>query len=328
MLSVATFEKGKGPRYECSGSGNNYSAELYSWIGPQIVQSTQIQPCTSESDLSDPLLSYKSDHVSEPGSTSSDETKGFLGSLRSAPCTSSPKALSERSLSLPAPGDSESLLLEFAPQLSSNISNTLAHEIPVHSALNVGDNNGEKNSQFVGLNNENVHNHSMELHKWIRPQIEQSLRMQQQVAEKVENPAQLNHVSSVPDMIHRNSPSKFTGAAYSHYRPDHKVKESEMEKCEELISSFVSKLKTANSDKNRDTSEIHMPPSVQQVQDQCTFKETFDLFGTGTSPDSYKQMNSGSMIMNQGSLQSQNAFHIASDQSKRYRKFSSMHLKF
>ena len=159
----------------------------------------------------------------------------------------------------------------------------------------------------------------MELHKWIRPQIEQSLRMQQQVAEKVQNPAQLNYVSSVPDIIHRTTPSKFTGAAYSHYRPDHKTKESEMEKCEELISSFVSKLKTGNSDKNRDTRGIHMSSSVQRIQDQNTHKETFGLLGTERSPpNSYKHMNSGSTVMNQGSRQSQNAFHIASGQSKRY----------
>ena len=127
MLSVATCEKTKGPHYECSGSGNNYSAELYSWIGPQIAQSTQIQQCTSESDFSDPLLSYKSDHVLEPVSTPFDEAKGFFGSLRSAPCTSSPKALSKSSLSMSASGDSRSFPPEFAPQLSTN---TLADEVP------------------------------------------------------------------------------------------------------------------------------------------------------------------------------------------------------
>ena len=334
ILSVATYEKTKGQDNGCSGSGNNYSAELYNWIGSQIAQSMHIQQCTSESDFTNPLLPYKSDNVSEAVSTSCYVATGRLGSVRSAPCTSSPKVPSERSLSLPASWDSQSLPLGFSSQLSTNTSSTLSDKVLAYSSQNFVDKNGEKNSQFVGLNsennnNENVQNHSMELLNLIRPQLEESLLMQQQGEVKTQNNAQLNYVSPVPGTVHRNTPSKFTSVlAYSQHRQDHKGKESMMEECEELISSFVSKLKTGNSDKNKDTSASDQNfqqsdwsgkymASVQQLRDPFTF----DLLRTGTSPNSCKLMDSESLIMNQGSLEnqySQNAFHIASDQSKRY----------
>ena len=331
MFSVATSEKTKSQDNGCSGSGNNYSPELYNWIGSQIAQSTRIQhlQCTSESDFSDPLLPYKSDTLSEAVSTSCDVSTASLESVRLAPFISSPKFPSERPFSLPAPGDCQSQTLAFAPQQPTDTRSTWAHEVPTHSALNVGDKNGEKNSQISGLNrennnNENVQNHSMELLHWIRPQNEQSLQVQHQGAVKVQNNGQLNCVSPVPDMVDRNTPSKFTsvfGAAYSQNLPDHKGKEIMMEECEELIASLVSKLKTGNSSKSGDTSASDQNfqrsdrsakhvSSVQQLRDPFTF----DPLGTGTPPYSGKFMDSGS----HENQDNQNAIRIASNQSERY----------